>query len=56
MKQTKEFIIVETGKGMEMGKLYYGEFLQFIGIWLKISTQVGFHCREFWTEKKITDT
>ena len=55
-KWIKEVLIVETNKGLEMGELYYGEFLQFIGIWLKISTQVGFHDHEFWSEKQRPDT
>ena len=48
MKSIKEVLILETKKDLEMGESYCGELLRFIRIWLKISSQIGFHFSELW--------
>ena len=47
-KWVKEVLIAETNKHLRT-KLTYAEFLQFLGILLKISTTVGFERRSFWS-------
>jgi hypothetical protein len=44
-------ILPGTNKSLDVF-MAYGEFLQFIGIWLHICTTVGFECRDFWSKPK----
>ena len=53
-KWVKEVLIPETNKELRQ-KLVYGEFLQFLGIILKISTQVGFDRFSFWQSENKDD-
>ena len=58
MKWVKETLIPATNEAMgdEEEELTYSEFLQFIGIWMKISTTVGFQRRDFWSTSSNTST
>ena len=50
-KWTKDVLIVETNKVLERysGRpLTYGEWLRWIGIWMQMSTTVGFDQQAFW--------
>ena len=48
-KWVKDVLIPETNKGLR-DEMCYGEFLQFMGILLKISTTVGHDRRSFWSK------
>jgi hypothetical protein len=48
----KEVLIPETNKILEV-ELKYGEFLQFLGIWLHICTTVGHEQWDFWSKIKV---
>ena len=50
MKWVKECLIPGTSEALGDGEaLGYAEFLQFLGIWMHISTTVGFQRRDFWS-------
>ena len=51
MKWVKECLIPATNESMNdsENELDYPEFLQFLGIWMKICTTVGFERRDFWS-------
>ena len=50
----KDVLLPETSKKLS-ARLSYGEYLQFVGMWLLISTTVGFERRDFWAKKKDND-
>ena len=42
---------------MEDGdEIVYAEFLQFLGIWMQISTTVGFQRRDFWSSSSTNSS
>ena len=51
-KWVKEVLIPETNKNLDGYDMCYREFLQFVGILLKICTQVGFQRHDFWADDK----
>jgi hypothetical protein len=45
----QEVLLVETNKLLKGKDVTYGEFLQFIGLWLMMATIQGFQRRDFWS-------
>ena len=49
----EDVVQVETNKQIEGPPLTFGEFLQFIGIWLYMSTTAGFKQKDWFSPKKV---
>jgi len=49
----EKVILVETNKAIQGPPVTFGEFLQFIGIWLYMATTAGFNRAEWFSGKKI---
>eukprot|EP00934_Nitzschia_sp_Nitz4_P007490 Nitzschia sp. Nitz4//scaffold526_size3785//2112//3756//NITZ4_009261-RA/size3785-processed-gene-0.3-mRNA-1//1//CDS//3329553959//7480//frame0 len=52
----KKVIIPKTSAKLESGPLQYGEFLQWIGLWLLMGTTYFDNRRDFWSSTPFTDT
>ena len=52
-KELLEIIIDKVNEKIEGEKLSYGEFLQWIGVWILISTVDGTDCHWFWSTKEV---
>ena len=53
INSVKECLIPATNSGLQDNPLEYEEFLDFLGIWLQVSTTVGFDRSDFWSRSKV---
>jgi hypothetical protein len=50
----EEVVIIETKKRITGMQVTYGEFLQFLGLWLYMSTLSGFRRSDYWSLKPVS--
>jgi hypothetical protein len=53
-KFMEDVVIVETNKRIAGKQVTFGEFLQFLGLWLYMSTLSGFRRSDYWSSKPIS--
>jgi hypothetical protein len=53
-KFMEEVVIIETNKRITGMQVTYGEFLQFLGLWLYMSTLSGFRRSDYWSSKPVS--
>lgn len=53
-KFMEDVVIVETNKRIAGKQLTFGEFLQFLGLWLYMSTLSGFRRSDYWSSKPVS--